>query len=69
MKQVSYGYKLKISFNTDKESTISLTDGAGKPIPPPENAETVSKGNKVSFFIDTAELLQLKEGLGGELKW
>jgi len=69
MKQVSYGYKLKISFNTEKESTITFTDGTGKPISPPETAEAVSKGKKTSFSIDTAELLQLKEGLGVELKW
>jgi hypothetical protein len=69
MKQVSYGYKLKISFNADKDSTISFTDGAGNPIPPPETAEAVPKGKKVSFSIDTAELLSRKEGLGVELKW
>jgi hypothetical protein len=69
MKQVSYGYKLKISFNTDKESAITFTDGSGKPASPPENVEVISKGKKVSFSIDTAELLQLKEGLGVELKW
>ena len=69
MKQVSYGYKLKISFNTDKDSAISFTDGEGKPIPPPENAEVVTKGKKASFSIDTAELLSRKEGLGVKLKW
>jgi hypothetical protein len=69
MKQVSYGYKLKITFNTDKESAITFTDGSGKPAPPPENVEVISKGKKVSFSIDTAELLQLKEGFGVEIKW
>ena len=69
MKQVSYGYKLKISFNTEKDAAITFTDGTGKPIPPPENVEAVSKGKKVSFSIDTAELLQLKEGFGVEIKW
>ena len=69
MKQVSNGYKLKISFNTPKDSVMTFTDGNGKPISPPEKAEAVLKGKKVSFSIDTAELLQLKEGLGVELKW
>jgi len=69
MKQVSYGYKLKVSFNAEKDSILSFTDGTGNPIAPPENVEAVSKGKKVSFSIDTAELLQRKEGLGIELKW
>jgi hypothetical protein len=69
MKQVSYGYKLKVTFNTEKDSTITFTDGSGKPIPPPETVEAVSKGKKTSFSIDTAELLQRKEGFGVELKW
>jgi len=69
MKLVSYGYKLKISFSAPKDSVMTFTDGAGKPISPPENAEAVLKGKKVSFSLDTAELLQLKDGLGIELKW
>jgi len=69
MKQVSYGYKLKISFNAPNDSNITFTDGEGTLISPPETAEAVSKGKKVSFSIDTAELLSQKEGLGVELKW
>jgi hypothetical protein len=69
MKQVSYGYKLKISFNAEKDSALTFTDGLGKAISPPENAEAVLKGKKVSFSIDTAELLQRKEGFGVEIKW
>jgi len=69
MKQVSYGYKLKVSFNAEKDSILSFTDGTGKPIAPPETTEAVPKGKKVSFSIDTAELLNRKEGLGVELKW
>jgi len=69
MRQVSAGYKLKVSFNAQKDSAITFTDGAGKAIPPPENAEVVLKGKKVSFSVDTAELLNLKDGLGVEFKW
>jgi len=69
VKLVSYGYKLNISFNTPKDSVMTFTDGEGKPISPPETAEAVLKGKKVSFSLDTAELLQLKDGLGIELKW
>jgi hypothetical protein len=67
--QVSYGYKLKISFNAEKDSAMTFTDGLGKAISPPENAEAVLKGKKVSFSIDTGELLKLKDGLGVEFKW
>jgi len=69
MRQVSSGYKLKISFNTQKDSTMTFTNGMGEAISPPENAEVVLKGKKVSFSIDTAELLSRKEGLGVEFKW
>jgi hypothetical protein len=69
MQQVSYGYKLKISFSAEKDSALSFTDGLGKAISPPENAEAVLKGKKVSFLIDTGELLKLKDGLGVEFKW
>jgi len=69
MKQVSYGYKLKISFSAPKDTNMTFTDGLGKPIPPPEKAEAVLKGKKVSFSIDTAELFNLKDGFGVEIKW
>jgi len=69
MRQVSIGYKLKISFSAQKDSTMTFTDGLGKAVSPPENAEVVSQGKKVSFSIDTAELLSRKEGLGVEFKW
>jgi hypothetical protein len=69
IQQVSYGYKLKISFSAEKDSTLSFTDGLGKAIPPPETAEVVLKGKKVLFSIDTGELLKLKDGLGVEIKW
>jgi len=69
LRQVSSGYKLKINFSAQKDSSMTFTDGAGKAIPPPENAEVVLKGKSVSFSIDTAELLNLKDGLGVEFKW
>jgi hypothetical protein len=69
IQQVSYGYKLKITFNAEKDSTLSFTDGLGKAIPPPETAEVVLKGKKVSFSLDTGELLKLKDGLGVEIRW
>jgi hypothetical protein len=69
IQQVSYGYKLKISFNAEKNSTLSFTDGLGKPVPPPENAEVVLKGKKVLFSLDTGELLKLKDGFGVEFRW
>ncbi|MDR2943352.1 MAG: hypothetical protein LBV17_12265 [Treponema sp.] len=69
IQQVSYGYKLKISFSAPKDSTLSFTDGYGKAISPPETAEVVLKGKKVSFSIDTGELLSYKDGLGVMFTW
>ncbi|MDR0300806.1 MAG: hypothetical protein LBI04_00650 [Treponema sp.] len=69
MQQVSYGYKLKLTFSAEKNSSLSFTDGSGKLIPPPENAEVVLQGKKVSFSIDTAELISFTDGLGIEISW
>jgi len=68
-RQVSYGYKLNFSFSADKDSTMTFTDGAGNAVSPPENAQSVLKGKKASFLIDTAELFNYKDGLGVEIKW
>jgi len=69
MRQVSNGYKLKISFSAQNNSAVTFTDGAGNAISPPENAEVILQGKKTSFSVDTTELLNLKDGLGVEFKW
>jgi hypothetical protein len=69
MKQVSSGYKFAISFSADKNSTMTITDGAGREISPPPSAQIVSSGRKVSFSIDTAEIFELKNGLGVRFGW
>jgi len=69
MKQVSAGYKFKLSFSSDKNSAISLTDGEGKAKPKPEQAEIVSSGKKVSLSVDMGEILNMADGLGVSISW
>ena len=64
MRQVSSGYKFTMSFTAERNSALTLTDAAGKEIPPPSGCEIVSSGRKVSFSIDICELFYLTDGFG-----
>jgi hypothetical protein len=69
MQQVFSGYNLSISFSADGNSTMAVTDGAGNQMPPPETAQIVPSGRKVSLSIDMAETLSLSNGLGLSFQW
>jgi hypothetical protein len=69
MKQVSAGYKFKLSFSAYKDSTLSLTDGEGKAKTKPPQAEIVPAGKKVLLSVDTGEILNMAEGLGVSINW
>ena len=68
-RQVSAGYKFKLSFSAVGNSTLTLTDGSGNAINPPPGANVVSSGKKVSLEIDTGEMLRMSDGLGVSLGW
>ena len=68
-RQVSAGYKFKLSFSAAGNSTLTLTDGSGNAINPPPGANVVSSGKKVSLEIDTGEILRMSDGLGVSLGW
>jgi hypothetical protein len=69
MKQVSMGYKASVSFSAPGSAQLTLTDGAGNPLPPPSGAQVVPSGRKVSVTLDTAEILNLSGGLGVIFTW
>lgn len=69
LKLVSTGYRFSVSFSADSNSSLSVTDGTGREIPPPEKAEIIPSGRKVSLSIDTAEILSLANGLGVRISW
>jgi hypothetical protein len=69
MKQASSGYRFRISFSAEGNSTMMVSDGEGGAIVPPADADVVSSGKKVSFDIGTGELLSLREGIGVSFSW
>jgi hypothetical protein len=63
LREVSAGYELNISVRAPKTAALSV-------IPPSvPAARTVSSGKKVSFAIDTGELIELNQGLALEIVW
>jgi len=69
MKQVSAGYSFRVGFTAGGNSTMTITDGAGRAITPPQGAEVISQGKKVSLAIDTGEILTRTDGLGMDIIW
>ena len=67
MQQVSEGYFVYISFNTDRDAALSITDGTGKIITAPQ-AVVVPNGRRTSFSIGTGELMKLSLGVGLQLE-
>ena len=61
---LSGDYSFAVSFSADRNSTMTITDGAGNEIPPPRKTQIVPQGRKTSFSIDMTELLSLTGGLG-----
>jgi hypothetical protein len=69
VRQVTDGYTFSISFSTERNSNLTVTDGNGKEIPIPNNAQVVSSGKKVSMLIAIYEILTLTDGLGVRFNW
>jgi len=69
MKQVCAGYKFSITFSAQGNSSMIITDGTGKTITQPAGAQAAASGRTVSFAIDTAEIINKKEGLGLSFSW
>jgi hypothetical protein len=69
MKQASSGYRFKISFSAEGNSTMTVSNGEGGALVPPASADIVSSGKKVSLDIGTGELLSLREGIGVSFSW
>jgi hypothetical protein len=69
MKQTSAGYRFKISFSAEGNSTMTVSNGEGGALVPPASAGMVTSGKKVSLDIGTGELLSLREGIGVSFSW
>jgi len=69
MRQVSAGYKVKISFSAEGNSSMQVTDGTGKAVTPPAGAEIVPQGKKVSLSIGSGEIPGCAGGLGVIFSW
>jgi len=69
MRNASKGYNFSMSFTAERNSTLTLTDGAGNAMPNPAAVEIVPSGRRVSFSIGITEILNLTEGLGVNISW
>jgi len=69
MKQVSAGYFFNISFSAQGNSTMSFADSGGRAVSPPQGAQTVLSGRKVSLSIETGEIISSADGLGVNFSW
>ena len=69
MKQVGSGYRFNVSFSAQGNSTMSVTDSAGRAVSPPAPAQTVLSGRKVSLSIDTGEIISSADGLAVVFTW
>jgi len=48
---------------------LTVTDGKGNSVPARTTEKTVLSGKKVSYSIDTMDLLETKNGLGLRFTW
>jgi hypothetical protein len=69
VRQITDGYTFTISFTAEGNSTLTVTDGNGKEIPVPNNAQIVPSGKKVSMSIAISEIFTLADGLGVKFTW
>lgn len=69
-RQVSAGYNVAFGFTAvGSASTLIVTDGKGNEISAPARAKIVPSGRKVSLSMDTADILEFKDGLGVRVHW
>jgi hypothetical protein len=69
VRQVSDGYTFTVSFTAEGNSNLTVTDGNGKEIPVPNNAQIIPSGKKVSLSIAISEIFALADGLGVKFTW
>jgi len=67
VKQVCAGYLFSVSFSAQGNSTMSVTDSAGRTITPPSGA--VLSGRKVSLSVETGEIVSSADGLAVSFNW
>jgi len=63
------GYDFALSFSAEGNSKLSLTDGEGNEMSPPDTVKVVSSGKKVSLSSNIMELVTITEGLGVNISW
>jgi len=67
MKQVCDGYQFNVSFSAQGNSTMTVTDSAGRTVPPPQGA--VLSGRKVSLSLETETIISSTNGLEVSFSW
>ena len=70
-RQVFTGYRFALSFSADSggNSSMTVTDGAGREITSLPDAQIIQSGRKVSLSMDMAQLISLTSGLGVSFRW
>jgi len=63
LREISEGYKISVSLTSPNDASLAVIPAS------PANAQTVFRGRKVSFSIDTGDLLSIEEGLALEITW
>jgi hypothetical protein len=69
MKVMFDGYNFALSFSAEGNSTLTLTDGAGNAISPPDAVEIVPSGRRVSFSTGLMEVVSFTNGFGVNISW
>lgn len=68
--QASGDYEFAISLTVDgKTCAMTVTNGEGKEISPPESARVVQPGRKASLSVPIAEIISHEDGLGVKFSW
>ncbi|MCL2179617.1 MAG: hypothetical protein FWB83_00670 [Treponema sp.] len=68
-RSVSDGYNFSITFRTDRNSTLSITDGHGNPASVPRSAEITSPGRRVSMSLNVMDFITAAGGIGVMFEW
>jgi len=69
MRMFMSGYNVSVSFSGPANSSLTITNGEGSPIPVPPAAKAVVSGRKVSFSMALMDFFELKDGLGLKFNW
>ncbi|MCL2210665.1 MAG: hypothetical protein FWB95_01950 [Treponema sp.] len=66
---LSADYKFSVSLSAPLKPGLILNDANGNSLTPMQSAKIVQSGKKVSFSIDTLDILELKNGLKLIFNW